>query len=49
MHFVSGIAQTTTLVLERGGRTVVLTGADPALRRTMPRLASYRADGRLSF
>jgi hypothetical protein len=49
MHFVNGIAQTTTLVLERGGRTVVLAGADPALRRTMLRLASYRAGGRLTF
>ena len=51
MRVVSGIAATTTLVLERGGRTVVLTasGADPALRHTMLRLASYRAGGRLAF
>jgi hypothetical protein len=51
MRLVGGIAGTTTLVLERGGRTVVLTasGSDPALRRTMLRLASYRAGGRLAF
>jgi hypothetical protein len=51
MHLVMGIAGTTTLVLERGDRTVVLTasGSDPALRRTMLRLASYRAGGRLAF
>jgi hypothetical protein len=51
MRFVSGIAGTTALVLERGGRTVVLTasGTEPALRRPMLRLASYRAGGRLAF
>jgi hypothetical protein len=51
MRSVDGIAGTTTLVLERGGRTVVLTasGSDQTLRRTMLRLASYRAGGRLAF
>jgi hypothetical protein len=51
MRFVTGIGGTTTLVLERGGRTVVLTasGTEPTLRRTMLRLASYRAGGRLAF
>ena len=43
---------TTALVLERGRRTVVLTasGSDASLRRTMARLASYRAgsEGRIS-
>jgi hypothetical protein len=51
MRLVTGVAGTTALVLERGGRTVVLTasGSDPSLRRTMARLASYRAGGRLAF
>jgi hypothetical protein len=51
MSFVSGVAGTTTLVLKRTGRTVVLSapGADPKLRRTMLRLASYGAGGRLAF
>lgn len=51
MSFVSGVAGTTTLVLRRTGRTVVLSasGADAKLRRTMLRLASYRAGGRLAF
>jgi hypothetical protein len=51
IRVISGIVGTTTLVLERGGRTVVLTasGSDPALRRTMLRLASYGAGGRLAF
>ena len=49
MRVVRGIAGTTTVVLERGDRTVVVTGTDPALRRTMLRLASYRAGGRLAF
>jgi anti-sigma factor RsiW len=51
MRFVSGLADTTTLVGKRAGRTVVLTAsaADPKLRSTMLRLASYRAGGRLTF
>jgi hypothetical protein len=50
MSFVTGAAP-MTLVFKRVGRTVMLTGpaADPKLRRTMLRLAGYRAGGRLAF
>ena len=52
MSFVSGVAATTTLVLQAHGpdrRADRAPGADPKLRRTMLRLASYRAGGRLAF
>jgi hypothetical protein len=50
MSFVTS-APAMTLVFKREARTVVLTapGADPKFRRTMLRLAGYRAGGRLAF
>ena len=50
VSFITG-APALTVVLKREGRTVVVTapGADAKFRRTMLRLASYRAGGRLDF
>jgi len=48
--FVTGVPDTMTLVFKREERTVVLTAprADATFRRTMLRLASFRAGGRLA-